>query len=784
MTRDRMGTRTWPAFLATVATVATAAAAVAMLAALAAPPAALAQAASEPATRPGITNIEEAARQRFTKRQFEQLTAKMIELAELLDKAEPQTAKVLREAVAQAQRAFIAEDMEKVAQLLGNGLAAAAANTQTEVISELRKVLQTLRLGILDLDERLERIRQMKEFREAIARMLAKQIPLERQSNLADKAVELGKQADDLGKQLAGIVAEQKDLKDKTSKLPPPDESVRKLMDIAAQIKDAIARQTALRNASASTPVDKLPINGQLQKILGEKTARLGKQISAAAADPNMTAKLGGKDAKDANSLSSAAESAGKAVDAMKEAADALGKSDASKAADPQDQALHDLKQAEKAVQDALAKLAGKDGPGAELVQKQSGLADKTGKLADAADKLAKAAGTDSDSSSQPGGQSGKPGESGNLDKAKEHMEGAAENLGQKDRDKALDKQQKALDELEGKKLKVADLKRFIDDKAKEPTAAQAAKQSDLAGQGDKTSKQMSAKADMPGSKSMGEASKSMGQASGKLGKGQSGQANEDQKKAIADMKKASDELNEAIEQEEQLAQAEQLEKIDRMLQKVLERQQAVSASTRETNDKRAADSTFARGEQIKLSELSRSEGKLAEDVETVRAILNQEGQSVVFTEVLGDVRGDMQDVQKLLDAQDPGPMAQAVEKEIERSLQDMIDAVRKELAERRKKAGGGGRGSGSGGGGKQPLVPVIAELKMIRTMEIAINRRTADLNKQVVDSKLPADQAKTEHGKLSRRQENVRKMAEELHGKINSGPGGGNRGDSDVGGF
>jgi hypothetical protein len=246
-------------------------------------------------------------------------------------------------------------------------------------------------------------------------------------------------------------------------------------------------------------------------------------------------------------------------------------------------------------------------------------------------------------------------------------------------------------------------------------------------------------------------------------------------------MQKASDELNEAIEQEEQLAQAEQLEKIDQMLQKVLDRQQAVSASTRQTNEKRAADSTFARGEQIKLSELSRSEGKLAEDVETVRAILTEEGKSVVFTEVLGDVRGDMQDVQKLLDAQDPGTMAQAVQKEIERTLQDMIDAVRKELAERRKKAGGGG--GGGGGGGKQPLVPAIAELKMIRTMEMAINRRTTELNKQVVDNKLPADQAKAEHGKLSRRQENVRKMAEQLGDKIKSGPGRG-QGQGDAGGF
>ena len=63
---------------------------------------------------------------RFTKGQFESLVAEMTQVAMLLEKSDPQTAKVLTEAVNQAQRAFIAKDMGKVAELLTQGLAAAA----------------------------------------------------------------------------------------------------------------------------------------------------------------------------------------------------------------------------------------------------------------------------------------------------------------------------------------------------------------------------------------------------------------------------------------------------------------------------------------------------------------------------------------------------------------------------------------------------------------------------------------------------------------------------------
>ena len=745
----------------------------------------------------GVKHVEEVARQRFTKRQFEMLTAKMIEVADLLEKAEPQTAKVLREAVNQAQRAFIAEDMEKVAQYLSKGLASAAASTQFEVIVELRKVLQMLRRGILDLDERLERIRKWKEFLGKIEKLLAKQRPLEKQSNLASKSAEFARQMDELGKRLAGIVAEQKKLKAETGKLSQGDPVVRKILELRKDIRKIIATQTTLRRATDTTPIDRLPITGQLQKQLAGATGKLAADLGALAKDPKVSAALaaagargraGGASGKAGGQLSAASGSAKQAAGEMVRAAGALGKSNAAKAGDPQDQALADLKKAEKAIDDALGRTASGQG-NSQLAKKQDDLAGKTAKLARAVDSAAQEAGMGSKGSSGGGKASsgagkassgggkassggGKAQPSGNLDKAGEHMKKAAGELSDQDRDDALKEQQKALEELEANKYRIAQLKRRMMEKARQPTKKQAEEQSQLADQTEKLDKQMKSGGETPGQKPVGSASKSMGSASKNLSQGKSGGANPDQKKAIDELEKAREELADAIEQEQELAQAEQLAKIDQMLQKILDGQVKISAATRDVHGKRAEKAPhFDRGSLIKLKETSDGEGKLAAAVGKVRDMLVKEGNTVVFPEVLKEVRSDLQDVQKLLAARDAGPFTQGMQKEIERSLQEMIDSIRKELAERRKKGGGGGGGSGGGGGGKQPLVPPIAEWKMIRALQLGINRRTVSLNKRVEAKKLANEQATMEHKKLGRRQKSVRDMAKKLNAKMQKRP-------------
>jgi len=160
---------------------------------------------------PATTDTEIVAQVRFTREQFVDLTTRMLEVADLLDESEPETAQVLRQAVSQARRAFIAEDMERVASLLAQGLTSAAASNQQGVIEELQKVLEMLRAGALDLEERQERINQWRDQLRRLGRILEDQKRLEQQSRVKAHEDEINRQFEELDRQVGSLVEQQQE---------------------------------------------------------------------------------------------------------------------------------------------------------------------------------------------------------------------------------------------------------------------------------------------------------------------------------------------------------------------------------------------------------------------------------------------------------------------------------------------------------------------------------------------------------------------------------------------
>jgi len=72
----------------------------------------------------------------------------------------------------------------------------------------------------------------------------------------------------------------------------------------------------------------------------------------------------------------------------------------------------------------------------------------------------------------------------------------------------------------------------------------------------------------------------------------------------------------------------------------------------------------------------------------------------------------------------------QLVQKEIEATIEDLVDALKK-AKEDEKDGGGGGGGEGSGGEqSEQPLLKKSAELKVLRIQQLRLNRRTKNIEK------------------------------------------------------
>jgi len=114
--------------------------------------------------------------------------------------------------------------------------------------------------------------------------------------------------------------------------------------------------------------------------------------------------------------------------------------------------------------------------------------------------------------------------------------------------------------------------------------------------------------------------------------------------------------------------------------------------------------------------------------------LIEQEGSAIAFAEVFGQVRADMVLVAGKLKKTDVGTITQGVEGEIIDTLKEMIAALKKARQDQKpkQKPGEEGKEGASGGNNDQKLLDQIAELKMVRSMQVRLNQRTSAYGKQL----------------------------------------------------
>jgi uncharacterized protein DUF4175 len=678
---------------------------------------------------------ELVGQERRIQRQFIELKTRMLQLAELLDQAEPDTARALREAVSQAQRAFIAEEMDEVADLLSRGLLGAAQRSKGEVVEELQEMLRTLRYGLVDLDQRLDRLREWRKLLDKVDELVQGQQALERASRLSRDADSLDQQVEDAARRLSGIIAEQQELLSATRSLPAPDDAARRTAELRKRVRELIERQQELRSAARETPIQQLG-------LLGEEQERLASDAEALGADMAKESAPGGADV--------AQEHLARAASEMRSAAIALAQSNASGAEDPQEQAEIDLRRAEDALTEALRE-RGESTPSGAMARKQEELALQARDLSEQVARMASEADMDASSS--------------DLSTAAERMDVAADELTAQESAGAAKAQEEALAELRKRSEEVARLRRRIAEEASKPLDEQADEQEGLADRAGEVAKQMASDANQPapGHAGMQNASKSMQEAKGQLSGGSPGEANDSQKRALEELQRTRAELAEAIDRQQKQAQAESLAKIDERLDRMLAAQRTATQRTADVAGKVGPEG-FDRAGQLALVELSNEEGSIAEQADEVLVMLKREGTTVVFPAVLTELAEDLRDVQDRLSRRDPGDLTQGIQAEIERSLEEMIDAIRKELSNRRKQGSSpSGGGGGGGAGGKRPLIPPVAELKMLRAMQLQVNRRTKLLAEEKSRGTTSPEQLAREHKSLAGREDKVRSLTLEV---------------------
>ncbi|MCK5113531.1 MAG: DUF4175 family protein [Phycisphaerae bacterium] len=676
----------------------------------------------------------------FIKKRLNELLVAMSDVATLLEKTEPEVAKILRRAVDYAQSEDVSDKLEDVINALRGGLDEAAQVSHSEVIADLTTMLRIIEGGVNEDSDMDKRIAELRAVRNRLDKTIKKQTVEEKKTRPAANEKDIDDQTKKLIEYLENIVKQQQELMGKTGKLKPATPDVKNLSELRNTIRELIKQQEKISKASDTSALAKIPVLGEAQAKLSKKTQAAIKAIKKSNIDPKTRDKTAAF-TKDA-------------ADEMTHAAKSLSESNPNSASPSQKRAMERLKAAEKKLSEAIAKkTAGQ--PSSELSQKQGKLAEQTDGLKDELKNIADKAGMETK-------------KTGDLGKAAKCMKKAEDKLSSQESSPAVKQQEMALKELKRAVDDAKKLRRLAAEKAK--TKVPAEPQNEIAEETKKLAEDMKnteSKKPMAGQPSVSKASKSAGAAGKKLSSGKCGGANSDQKKTIEELKKAMSQLDEEIEELERLSKMEKLASIEEQLEKVLTDQKECTQKTQRVYTLRAKTKPhYNRQATQTILEVSKQENSLSKDVGAIRRLLVKEGTTVVFPEVLDDIVKDMQSVSKRLEATDPGKLTQAMQKDIEETIQELLDAVRKELSKGpgRKKGGGACKG-----GGKSPLVPPLAELRMLRLKMKRVNRGTKRLEKMKTSKMITEPEAKIQHAKLAERHKKVLELAGKIKSKLDS---------------
>lgn len=220
----------------------------------------------------------------------------------------------------------------------------------------------------------------------------------------------------------------------------------------------------------------------------------------------------------------------------------------------------------------------------------------------------------------------------------------------------------------------------------------------------------------------LGEAQQKMREAAQGISQGEAAQAAESQTDADLALSRAQQELEEAMRQTREEEAMRTLTQLATRLRRMLSEQNEIIRLTVEVEQTHGAPAT--RRKRSAAAGLARREEQVRAVADAALRILEDDGKSVAFVEVLGDVRRDVQAVVDRLDDGQVAAVTQAIQADIVMALEDAIAALDQQLAEMQEQQAN--NQGGPGGPAQEPaLVDRLAELRMIRAMQQRILVRT-----------------------------------------------------------
>jgi hypothetical protein len=253
-----------------------------------------------------------------------------------------------------------------------------------------------------------------------------------------------------------------------------------------------------------------------------------------------------------------------------------------------------------------------------------------------------------------------------------------------------------------------------------------------------------------------------MRQAAERLDEARRKEARAEQEKAIEELESARAELEEILRQMRE-------EEVERLLVQLETRIRTMLKAERNIRDAAlklvGSEAMSRREQQLEAARLGREQDAVTAEAARAILLVQDDGSAVAIPQALGQVRDDSAEAAARLARGDVAPATLEITGEIVTGLEELLAALEKSRREESKQQQAGQGGGRPAEPGEQPLVDKLAELKMLRSLQVRVNARTERFGRlldagaeQAVEAELVAAL-----GRLAERQRAIEQAARDI---------------------
>jgi hypothetical protein len=269
----------------------------------------------------------------------------------------------------------------------------------------------------------------------------------------------------------------------------------------------------------------------------------------------------------------------------------------------------------------------------------------------------------------------------------------------------------------------------------------------------------------IPGKGDVAKASEKMSSASESLSGAKAGKAAGQQEEAIEELEKGREKVEDTLEALQEAFRNQLIAYLKEKFTYMLAQQKSATSSTRSLDLKLRALSLAAGEKQpgidIKDRQLAKrlatSELRLSTVCDDVLDVLGEDGTTLVFPEIVIELKADLEQAGELLDNLQTGDATRMIQKDIEDTVSEILAALEEAAKKPPPPSPNKGREK-KNQNSSAPLLAKSAELKMVRALQLRVNRRTSrfDTSRKSVEL---SSETRSQLREIGRKQKGVEKL-------------------------